>query len=134
LSDNSEVFARAFEVYSHHKAQDLINRGELGHEALHNFSPDLMKQHFKYSDAYQEMNKTNEDFNNKIRDALISKNPEKVKELKDQQNEHKSNMQAFKDTYEGDLKNDESIQKINSLMDQYLKLEPIKKALNVLNR
>ena len=58
LKDQSEVFARAFEVYTLNHAQEMVSEGKLPKEYIENFVPDYLKAGFTQKtidpDAYDE--------------------------------------------------------------------------------
>ena len=58
LKDQSEVFARAFEVYTLNHAQEMVSEGKLPKEYIENFIPDYLKAGFTQKtidpDAYDE--------------------------------------------------------------------------------
>ena len=58
LKDESEVFARAFEVYTLNHAQEMVSEGKLPAEYIENFVPDYLKAGFTQRtidpDAYDE--------------------------------------------------------------------------------
>jgi len=129
LNDPTEIFARAFEVHSYKVANDLVQQGKLDQEFMYKFMPDLDRVgKFTNTEEWNKMNAQNEEMNKQILNAIVKKDKPTEKKLREEQYQHKLNMEAVKNSMESGGRGDASINKISGLVDALLKLEPIKKS------
>jgi len=143
LNEPSEMFARAFEVYSLVKAKEMVANGELDQEFLHKFYPDLYKdtiiEDFRDSNEYKNYLVRTEALDNKKRklfkEGLNATSPEikevsnLQRELSDAYSKRFKDPKPFVDISINNVDEEALNNKIVSIMDKILKIDSIKKSL-----
>jgi len=140
LNKPTEVFARAFEVYSLGKAQALIANGKLDKSFIDGYLPDIFKDRTAYrkkSSEYSEISRSLKQFVDKqegtdysAKYAIAAEKPE-FKQLSERLDEVSKGMVTMRTGIDDRLspeKQKEYISKITDIMDFILKNDSLKKS------